>query len=183
MANLSVVNTTGTGGGLAQQAISATYKSLAVVATSTSATGTNTGLRRGKIYDMLVGTNGTPADNFMEFDACRINAASSTAITTGGVLPLSSISSNLLLDAADGSPVAWITINSSVETYTTNPIELWYVGINQRASYRWVAAPGSELLYPAASSGAASSANGVAVRARSAAYTGTATTTVLFNEQ
>jgi hypothetical protein len=182
MANFAVSNSTGVGGGIAQQAITTTYKSLIIVATSTSATGTNTGLKRGKVYDLLIGTNTTPADNVLTFDICRINAASSTAITTGGVLPLSSFSSNLLLDAADGSPVAWITINSTAETWTTNPVELWSVGINQRASYRWVAAPGSEILYPAASSGAASSANGVAIRALSPAYTGTATATVLVSE-
>lgn len=182
MANFGIANSTATGGGIAQQAISATYKSMAITATSTATTGTNTGLRRGKVYDLLVGTNGTPADNFMEFDAVRAIYASSTAITTGGVLFLSSLSSNLLFDAADGSPVAQISINSSVETFLTSPTELWYVGINQRASYRWVAAPGSELVYPAASSGSAGG-NSIAIRARSAAYTGTATVTMLVNEQ
>ena len=181
MANFAVSNSTGTGGGLAAQAITTTYKTLVITAASTTATGTNTGLRRGKMYDVLIGTAGTPADNVMQFDIVRATYASSTAITTGGVLMLSSLSSNFVLDAADGAPTAVISINSSVETYLTTATELWDVGINQRASYRWVAAPGSELVYPAASSGAGP--NALAVRALSPAYTGTATATVLVNEQ
>jgi len=181
MANFGLSNSTAAGGGIAAQAITTTYKTLVVVAASTTATGTNTGLRRGKMYDVLIGTAGTPADNVMQFDIVRATYASSTAITTGGVLPLSSFSSTLLMDYADGSPTAWLSINSSVETYLTSPTELWDVGINQRASYRWVAAPGSELVYPAASSGAGP--NALAVRALSPGYTGTATATVLVAEQ
>ena len=162
MAQYAVSNSTTVGGGQSQQALTTTYKSLAVVAASTAATGTFSGLRRGKLYDLLIGTNTTPADNVLTFDVCRVNYGSSTAITTGSQPPLSSFSSNLLLDFADAAPTAWISINSSVETWLTNPVELWSVGINQRASYRWVAAPGSELIYPANSSGNTSSANGLA---------------------
>ncbi len=182
MANFSVVNTTGAGSAGVQQAMTTTYKTLAVVAASTTAGGTYIGLRRGKLYDILVGTNGTPADNYMEFDAATATYASSTAITTGGILGLaSSLSSNYALDPADGPSNACININSSVETYLTAPIEKWYVGINQRASYRWVAAPGSEFVYPAVSSG--TGLNGYGIRARSGGYTGTATVTLLFQEQ
>lgn len=181
MPMFAVANSTATGGGIAQQAITTTYKSQVITATSTNGTGTaGTILKRGKLYDLLVGTNGTPADQYMQFDVVRATYATSTAITTGGVLFLSSLSSNFNLDYADGAAACNISINSSVETYLTSPIELWDVAVNQRASYRWVAAPGSELVYPAASSGAGP--NALSVRALSGGYTGTATVNVFINE-
>ncbi len=182
MANFGITNSTAIGGGNVQQAITATYKSMVTVGNST-ATGTLLGagmLRRGKLYDILVGTNGTPADNFMEFDVTRVTLGTTPAGTT--TLGISSISSNFGLDPADnGGCINWIQINSTAEVGISATTENWYVGINQRASYRWVAAPGSELVWPAVSS--VGPANGLSVRARSAAYTGTATVTALFQEQ
>ena len=49
--------------------------------------------------------------------------------------------------------------------------------MNQRASYRWVAAPGSELVYPALAN------NGFVLRAKSGGYTSTFTGAVLVEEQ
>lgn len=182
MANFGITNSTAIGGGNVQQAMAATYKSLVVLGNS-SATGSTLGagmFRRGKLYDILIGTNGTPADNFMEFDVTRITLGTTPAgVTTLGV---SSLSSNFGLDPADNNGfVNWCQINSSAEVGVTATNEIWYVGINQRASYRWVAAPGSELVWPAVSSATAS--GGIALRARSAAYTGTATANVLWQEQ
>lgn len=68
-------------------------------------------------------------------------------------------------------------VNSSVETNLTYTNSIWNVGVNSRASYRWVAAPGSEFVYPAVSSA------GLGLRALSGSYTGTATGAVLFSEQ
>jgi len=85
---------------------------------------------------------------------------------------VSSGSSSFVLDTADGLIQAFAVANSTLESSVG--VSVWSVGINQRASYRWVAAPGSEIVYPAASSA------GVALRALSAAYTGTVTGTVLF---
>lgn len=180
MANASIVNSTGLGAGSSQAAMTTTYKTLILVGNSTTSTATTGSgqLRRGKLYDILVGTNGTPADNYMEFDATIVTMGTSSVLA-GGV---SSVSSNAMLDPADAyGYVAMAGINSSVETAFTAVTEKWYVGINQRASYRWVAAPGSELVYPAASS--ATGSNGYAIRARSGGYTGTATCTLLFQEQ
>jgi hypothetical protein len=52
--------------------------------------------------------------------------------------------------------------------------------VNQRASYRWVAAPGSEIVYPANTS--ATGNNALSLQARSAAYTGTVTGAVMVSE-
>jgi len=178
MANFSVTNSTAIGGGNVQAAMAATYKTLVLVGNSTTSLATITGmLRRGKLYDILIGTNGTPADNFVEFDVCRATMGTSSTLAGG----ISSLSSNFGLDPADNQFSSLIGTNSSIETATTALTETWYVGINQRASYRWVAAPGSEIIYPAVSS--LGPANGLLVRARSAAYTGTATATTLVQEQ
>jgi hypothetical protein len=157
--------------------MAATYKTLLITAACSAILNPPVAggmLRRGKLYDILIGTNGTPADNFLEFDVARTTVQGASAVILG---TLSSISSALGLDTADTGCAAFTMNNSSVETTITTGAEVWYVGINQRASYRWVAAPGSELVWPATSSA------GFAVRARSAAYTGTATATLLFQEQ
>lgn len=139
-------------------------------ATATNYTGallgltTQTTLRRGKVYDLLIGTDGTPADNFIEWDISRVTSASTATTITPQAL-----------DSADQAAVAIVTANSS--THGTISLQnLLYVGVNQRASYRWVAAPGSELVWPATSS------NGLQLRQRSGGYTGTATGTWLWQE-
>ena len=186
MANFSITNSTLTGGfGGVQQAMAATFKTfiIAGVGSSSVTSGAASGgapspynPRRGKLYDILVGTNGVPADNFVTFDLGRMTAFGSTA-TSGYTGSISSVSSNFATDIADGLIQAWVTVNSSVETGNTFVQSLWNVGVNQRASYRWVAAPGSEFVYPATSSA------GLGLRAQSGGYTQTVTGTVLIAEQ
>jgi hypothetical protein len=181
MANFTVTNTTAIGGGNAQQAAAATYKSLIVVGNSSATTATNGAgtYRRGKLYDLLLGTAGSPADNYYEFDVGTITLGTTPAgITT---LLISSLSSSFTLDPADINVTAAIHINSSAEVGIGSVVEKWYLGINQRASYRWVCAPGSEILYPANSS--ATNPNGLAIRGRSAAGTANMTATVMVSEQ
>lgn len=180
MPNFLISNSTAMGGGVTQQANATTYKTLVSVGNSSATPSTiGAGLyKRGKMYDILVGTNGTPADNFMEFDVTRITLGTTPAAVTLGI---SSLSSNFAADPGDsGNALNWIAINSTAEGGITATTENWYVGVNQRASYRWVASPGSELVWPAASSG--TSGNGLAMRSRSGGYTGTATATVYFSE-
>jgi hypothetical protein len=159
MANYGITNGSTTGGGT-QQPTTSTYLSAAIGLTQLAATP-----RRIKIYDLLIGTNGTPADNFMEFDIGRVTAASTTTVLAANPL-----------DPADAAALTVASVNSS-QFGAQAGNEVFYIGINQRASYRWVAAPGSELVAAAASS------VGFQLRARSAAYTGTVTGTILFQEQ
>lgn len=181
MANLSINNSTGAGFGGTQQAMTTTYKSLVNVGVGSSSVGSGApsggavspyNPRRGKIYDLLIGTNGVPADNYCTWDMSRATAMFSSVAFAGAV---SSISSGFNLDTADGLVQAFAMVNSTLES-SYGP-SLLSVGINQRASYRWVAAPGSEFVYPATSSA------GIGVRMLSGGYTGTATATVLFSEQ
>ena len=143
-----------------QQAISGTYKTLLAL---TAATAT---LKRGKVYDVLIGTNGTPADNYMEFDISRQTAAGTSTATTPNAL-----------DPADAASGIVGAANFTVEGTITAASSVFYLGLNQRASYRWVAAPGSELVIPA------TNLAGFALRARSGGYTGTATGTVMHEDQ
>ena len=160
MPNYAITNGSTSGGGT-QQATTTTY----VGALLGLSCVTTTQVRRFKIYDLLIGTNGTPADNFIEWDISRITAASTTTVLAAQPL-----------DSADAAAVTNATVNSSTFGTITSGSNVFYVGVNQRASYRWVAAPGSELVAPATSS------NGFQLRSRSGGYTGTCTGTILFQE-
>jgi hypothetical protein len=143
-----------------QQNVSGSYKTvLAVAATSGS-------LRRGKIYDVLIGTNGTPADNYLQWDISRMTAAgTATAVTPNQ------------LDPADSAALGVANNNYTAEPTITANSSLFNVGVNQRASYRWVAAPGSELVFPA------TNLSGLALRTLSGGYTGSATGDFMYEEQ
>lgn len=179
MANLAIVNNSAYA---AQVSMGSSYQAVIVTAASCLAftnAATFPGLRRGKIYDILVGTNATPADTYVEYAIAR-GTCGCTAAVTGAV---SSISSNLGVDVGDnGGAASFLVANASAGSSTlyAQTTQLWYVGVNQRASYRWVAAPGSEFVYPAVSS--VTGNNGLQLMARGS-YTSTVTATVLLSEQ
>jgi hypothetical protein len=180
MPNYAVTNSTVSAGNT-PAAITATYQTLLAVGPSTgnnANTFTNpSALRRGKIYDILVGTAGTPADFSYEWELTRV-----TLGTTPTMLgSISSVSSVGALDPADVGFASFAFNNSSAETNIVATAQLWYVGINQRASYRWVAAPGSELVWPAQAS--ATAGNGMAMKTRSVSGgTAAATGSIYFSE-
>ena len=160
MAKYAITNGSTSGGGT-QQNMTTAYAGSLIGLTSSSATP-----RRGKVYDILIGTNGTPADNYIEWDMSRVTTNSTATVLAAQPL-----------DQADSAALTNVTVNSSTHGTITSGSNVFYVGVNQRASYRWVAAPGGELVWPATSS------NGFQLRARSGGYTGTATATVHFEEQ
>lgn len=164
MANYTTTNGSTTGAGT-QQALAAAYGGVIISVTCSTANGGSATPRRGKLYDLLIGTNTAPADNFLEFDISRVTASSTATFLA--CLPL---------DPADAVHNALVAVNSSTPGTLSGP-NLFYLGMNQRASYRWVCAPGSEMVWPATAS------NGLTLRARSGAYTGTATGTIMWQEQ
>lgn len=170
MANYAVTNSTNFGA--AQVANTTTDITLVSLFASTIAPMPTVQLRRAKVYDILVGTNGTPADNAMMFALQRATAGSTPSYA--GICS----SVNQALDQADSVSAIGCWANSSIETsYTYTATNMpWYVGINQRASYRWVAAPGSEIVLPATSSA------GLGLRSKSPGYTGTATGALMWSE-
>lgn len=123
---------------------------------------------RGAIYHFNLGTTGTAADGVLEWRLARFTAAG----TSTSVTPVA-------LDPAD--PAAILTAGSNFTgepTYTANT-SLFDQGLNQRATYTWIAVPGGELLIPATAS------NGIGLAALSSvspAYTGVANVTVHYSE-
>lgn len=146
--------------GATLQAITSTYKTL-VEGTSLTATP-----KRILLYDVMFGTLGTPADQSYEWDISR-----ATTIGTG------TVSTPVLLDPADAAAFTVGTANHTAEPTYTATSSVFYLATNQRASYRWVASPGSEFKAPA------TALNGFGLRTRSVSGgTATASGAFLINE-
>lgn len=157
MANYSGSNNVGT-----HQTVTSTYKTLIQVTAATAL------LRRGKLYDLTFGTIGTPADQSYEWDISRC-----TSLGTGGSTPVPNP-----LDPADAACGTVCTVDVTAEPTITAATSQFYLGANQRASYRWVCAPGSEIVWPA------TNLNGLALRTRSVSGgAATATGQFWFQEQ
>ena len=103
--------------------------------------------RRGKIYDIVFGSEATPADAGLLWTFQRYTAkGTNTAVTPQK------------LDPADAAFLGEAGENNTIEpTYTAGEIVL-NIPLNQRATFRWVAAPGGEIVYPA------TTANGVGIQ-------------------
>ena len=94
--------------------------------------------RRGKAYEFIFGSEAAAADNPFLWTVDRVTAPGAIAGT--GVTPSP-------LDAGDAA-----TETDALENLTTNPTvgaTLLAVGLNQRNTFRWVAYPGSEFVWPA----------------------------------
>ena len=157
MAKYAVSN--GTGG--TAQNLTTTYKTLVDV---TALTGATT-LRRAWVYDLMVGVDGTPADNVVVWKADRQTSTGTRTAATPAPL-----------DAADAAALITVGVNTTIEGIITASTQLIEIAVNQRASYRWVAAPGGELIVPATTT------TGIGIRAKSPAYTSTATAALHFWE-
>ena len=123
--------------------------------------------RRQKIYELILGSEATPADNAFLWQAQRTTTqGTGTAVTTPPPL-----------DSADAALLADVLENHSVDpTLTANTVTL-SIALNQRATFRWVAAPGSELVIPATAN------NGYAFRTPTAGGLVAVTATILCEEQ
>lgn len=107
--------------------------------------------RRFRLYDILVGSEASPADNAFLYRLRRCTAAgTSTGVTPRNLDPASATTE---LDAGE---------NHTVEPTYTAGSELLFIPVNQRATMRWVAVPGAELVMPATAS------NGIGVETPSA---------------
>jgi len=95
---------------------------------------------RAKIYDLVVGSVATPADAATKFSINRTTAVGTEA---AGFTPV-----NLDPDGPASASDFGVGAFSAEPTKTANA-ELLVFSMNQRATFRWVAAPGSELVLPA----------------------------------
>lgn len=120
---------------------------------------------RVRLYDFIVGQGATPADTAVYWALQR----STTAGTLTSVTPAP-------LDSADPAAEATAGENATIEPTYTAATEIVEMPLNQRATYRWVAAPGGEVIVPATAS------NGLGFRVKGASYTGTAEVAFHFEE-
>lgn len=100
------------------------------------------GAARGYIFDLIIGSDATPADKAASFELKR-----TTALGTEGTgftpTKLDPDSPNSTLDAG---------LTHSVEPTETAGSELLRFAMNQRATFRWVAQQGKEIVVPAITS-------------------------------
>lgn len=97
--------------------------------------------RRLKWYDLIVGSEASPADNAFLYVMQRFTAAG----TNTAVVPSP-------LDPADAATEADAGENNTAEPTYTATLILLEIPLNQRATFRWVCSPGSELVSPATAS-------------------------------
>lgn len=118
-------------------------------ASATASVGTLTSsatVRRIKIYDIIFGSQASPADNVFQYVMTRCTAPGTNSAVTPAPL-----------DPADAAALTVAGQNNTVEPTGNTPAVLT-VELNQRATLRWVAAPGSEIVTPATAS------NGVGIQ-------------------
>ena len=143
-----------------QQPLTTSYKTIIALTAQTAK------LTRFRIYEMIFGTNGAPADNYIEWDISQQTAAGTATVVVPNPC-----------DAADATADTLAVINATAEGTITAASSIFYLGLNQRASFRWQESnPARMLTIPAVN------LTGLAIRARSGAYTGTVTLTVKFME-
>lgn len=126
-----------------------------------------TPVTRLRIYDLMVGSVATPADQ-----ACKFLVGRTTAVGTegSGFVPV-----NLDPGGPAGAADSGIGTFSGTPTYTANK-ELLVFSINQRATFRWVAAPGGELVTTATQN------NGAGLKSSSSTSTQAHEATIHFME-
>lgn len=107
--------------------------------------------RRLKFYDFIFGSEASPADNSFLYIVQRCTALG----TSTGVTPTA-------LDPADAATESDAGENHTIEPTFTANLVLLSIALNQRATFRWVAAPGGELVTPATAS------NGIGVQTTTA---------------
>jgi len=134
--------------------------------TPTIAVITSAATVRPKIYDLILGSRATPNDYACTYDLQRFTVAGtmSAAITPVPLDPGDPASLTAAGHTATGEP-----------TYTASTILLKF-STNQRATFRWVAAPGSELVCPA------TAANGIGLKGNSPTTAYNVDGTILFEE-
>lgn len=121
---------------------------------------------RPAVYDIMFGHGGTPADNVIRWEVPRATTSATGAAVVENALDPAWAALNLAVCEEEVTAGPTVTANSQVLDFD----------LNQRATFRWVAAPGGEILLPA------TAANGVLFNASSAAYTGIARATIMWQE-
>lgn len=93
---------------------------------------------RPRLYDLVIGSPSTPADQAGSF-LIRRNSTASTGGTSVTPSPI---------DPGDPASTSSAMVAPSMSAPTLG-VTLFSFAMNQRATFRWVAAPGKELVAPA----------------------------------
>lgn len=109
------------------------------------------------LYEFTLGSSATPADVATLFQIMRLTAVGTEG---SGFTPVP-------LDAADAAAAADYAVAHSAEPTYTASSQLWGSALNQRATFRWVANPGGEIVAPASAN------NGVGLKSASSGGTPT----------
>jgi hypothetical protein len=143
----------------AQTSLTTTYKTMVELASA--ATG------RGQIYELEVGADGAPnaTDCQIVYDVSRLTVTGTGVASTPNPL-----------NPADAASRTTCKINHTIEPTVTANSSVMNLVLNQRASQRWIAAPGSELIWPN------TSANGLVSRALSPTYAAPVLITALYDD-
>lgn len=96
---------------------------------------------RDRLYEFAVGSDATPADAGVKFSWRRTSARGTQSAT---VTPTA-------IDSADPASVSTYDTAWNVNPTITASSDLYQWAQNQRATFRWIAAPDSELVIPATS--------------------------------
>ena len=100
--------------------------------------------RRQRVYDYVLGSGAAPADGAGEYAFERFTAAgTSTAVTPSPLDPADAVALADAGEAHSGEP----TYANVIGNVGQEPMLLF--SLNQRATFRWVASPGGELVIPA----------------------------------
>ena len=122
---------------------------------------------RPALYDLVIGSVATPADAAVKWTVARTTAVGSEG---SGFTPIA-------LDPGDPASLADYGVAPASEpTYTSNAV-LLQISMNQRNTFRWVAAPGGELIAPATAN------NGLGCKTVSVSTGTTAYAVVMFHEE
>lgn len=96
-------------------------------------------MRRAKVYDWTIGCTAAPADNTFNHICQRATTApTASALTPNALDPADTLASTIQANAT-------VTVDGTL----TAAAFLAEIPLNQRASFRWVAAPYGELIIPA----------------------------------
>ncbi len=144
--------------------VSTTVKTMLRAAAATAT------LRRAYIYEFDVGASGTP--NATDCEIVWTVLRQSTAGSGGVAMTVTA------LDAADAAAGTVCLGSLTTEPTGAETGIVFQLAANQRASYRWVVAPGGpgELVIPA------TDLNGFGIRAKSSTYASTVGVGMMFRE-
>lgn len=95
-------------------------------------------LKRLKVYDMIIGSEAAPNDFAFLWHITR-----STTAATGGTTPVANA-----LDPGDSQAASTVLHQSATADGTLGTV-LVVIPLNQRATFRWVAPQGAEVVGPA----------------------------------